>query len=167
MPFWQFFKSYLPRFSDPAPPLLNWFIDGFHIILYSNLLLKCNDRSLMTSDVFWPFLTYLLHTYFVLPYIFRFGGLSWTPLPCLYPLPTLKSDVINGHSQMKIPFHFDCQKNELKTCRDKVVWFLVRHIGCGWASKSCLSLKLHQFSALCTKLYIPSTLNTDSLLWRI
>ena len=99
---------------------------------------------LMTSDGFWPFFTYLL-TYLVLPYNVRFWGLSWTRLP------TLISDVINGRSQIEIPFHFDRLKNELNTCLDKVVGFLVRHIGCGWASKSCLSLKLHQFSVLCNK----------------
>ena len=98
----------------------------------------------MTSHVFWPFLTYI-PTYLVLLYNIQFLGLSWTPLP------TLISDVINGLSQIEIPFHFDRLKNELKTCRDKVVWFLVRHIRCGWASKSCLSLKLHQFSVLCNK----------------
>ena len=54
---------------------------------------------------------------------------------------------------MEINFYFEIDRinNDLKTCRDKVVWFLVRHIGCGWASKSCLSLKLHQFSVLCNK----------------
>jgi hypothetical protein len=48
------------------------------------LLREC---SLMTSHVFWSFLTYL-STYFVLLYNVRFWGLSWTPLP------TLISDVI-------------------------------------------------------------------------
>ena len=43
----------------------------------------------MTSNVFWPFLTYLPF----LLYNFQFWGLSWTPLP------TLMSDVINGRSK--------------------------------------------------------------------
>ena len=49
------------------------------------------ERSLMTSLIIWPFLTYL-PTYLVLLYDVRFWGLSWSPLP------TLISDVINGRS---------------------------------------------------------------------
>ena len=48
------------------------------------------ERPLMTSHVFWPFLTCLPTLSY---YNVRFSGLSWTPLP------TLISDVINGRSQ--------------------------------------------------------------------
>ena len=40
------------------------------------------ELSLMTSNVFWPFLTYL-PTYLVLFYNIPFWGQSWTPLPTL------------------------------------------------------------------------------------
>ena len=50
------------------------------------------ERQLMTSHIFWPFLTYLRPTYLVLLYNVPFLGLSCTPLP------TLISDVINGRS---------------------------------------------------------------------
>ena len=61
--------------------------------IMQGLVLMCN-WTLMMSHVFWPFLTYL-PTYLVLLYNLRFWGLSWSPLP------TLKSDVINGCSLIR------------------------------------------------------------------
>ena len=53
------------------------------------------ERPLMTSLIFWLFLTYL-PTYPVLLYNVPFLGLFWTPLP------TLIRDVINGRSLIKV-----------------------------------------------------------------
>ena len=43
---------------------------------------RVRERPLMTSHIFWSFLTYL-NTYLVLFYNVPFWGLSWTPLPTL------------------------------------------------------------------------------------
>ena len=59
---------------------------------YKEINLEC---PLMTSHVFWQFLTYLpTLSYCITP---NFGGYSWIPLP------TLISHVINGRSPRKIP----------------------------------------------------------------
>ena len=67
--------------------LKSWDWKIFGISIYKR------ERPLMTSHVFWPFLTYLpTLSYFITPY---FGDyLPWTSLP------TLISDVINVRSQM-------------------------------------------------------------------
>jgi hypothetical protein len=59
--------------------------------IHSLVVIIINERPSIMSHIFWPCLTYLPIN-FVLLYNIPFWGLSWTPLP------TLISDVINGHS---------------------------------------------------------------------
>ena len=66
-----------------------WCFYSIYMIWDKHVLNTFRERSLMTSLVFWLFLTYL-----VLLYNVPFGGLSWTPLP------TIIRDVINERSLM-------------------------------------------------------------------
>ena len=66
-----------------------------HTYLHYKIEVCPRERPLMTSHVFWPFLTYILTTlsYSIMS---NFGGYLGPPLP------TLTSDVINGRSSITL-----------------------------------------------------------------